>query len=217
MTNRASKEHPPSLFYKRTAIRIELSNFFVMRVIAGEYRSRSLKSLPGMDLRPTSDRLRETLFNVLAASNGLEGSVWLDLFAGTGAVGIEAISRGAKHVYFVESERKHARLIRENLKSLKITDGFEVYETDVASALRSLDASGVVCDYCFLDPPYAMRGAYARTLEFLGDSNIAGPSTIVIVEHEKKFDPGLTFGRLSRYRTVMQGDAGVSLYRAAIN
>jgi len=98
-----------------------------MRVIAGEYRSRPLKSMAGMDLRPTSDRLRETLFNVLAASSTLEGSVWIDLFAGTGAVGIEALSRGARQVYFVESERKHVRLIRENLKSLKITHGFEVY------------------------------------------------------------------------------------------
>jgi 16S rRNA (guanine(966)-N(2))-methyltransferase RsmD len=188
-----------------------------MRVIAGKYRSRPLHSLPGMDLRPTSDRLRETLFNVLSASTTLEGSIWLDLFAGTGAVGIEALSRGASQVYFVESERKHARLIRENLKSLQITDGFEVYESDVASALRALEASGVVCDFCFLDPPYAMRGAYARTLEFLGESKMVSASTIVIVEHEKKFDPGETFGRLSGYRTVMHGDAGVSLYRADID
>ena len=107
-----------------------------MRIIAGAYRSRPLKSLPGMDLRPTSDRLRETLFNVLAAASTLEGSVWLDLFAGTGAVGIEALSRGARQVYFVESERKHARLLRENLNSLKITEGFDVYESEVASALR---------------------------------------------------------------------------------
>ncbi len=98
-----------------------------MRVIAGEHRSRPLKSLPGMDLRPTSDRLRETLFNVLGASSTLDGSVWLDLFAGSGAVGIEALSRGARQVYFVESEKKHARLIRENLQALKISDGFEVY------------------------------------------------------------------------------------------
>ncbi|HVO78555.1 MAG TPA: 16S rRNA (guanine(966)-N(2))-methyltransferase RsmD [Candidatus Bathyarchaeia archaeon] len=184
-----------------------------MRVIAGEYRSRPLKSLPGMDLRPTSDRLRETLFNVLAASSTLEGSVWLDLFAGTGAVGIEALSRGARQVYFVESERKHARLIRENLKSLKISEGFDVYESDVASALRGMEASGVMCDFCFLDPPYSMRGAYERTLEILGESRLVGPSSIVIAEHEKKFDLGEKFGALVRYRKMVQGDAGLSLYR----
>ena len=184
-----------------------------MRVIAGEYRSRPLKSLPGMDLRPTSDRLRETLFNVLASASTLEGSVWLDLFAGTGAVGIEALSRGARQVYFAESERKHARLIRENLQSLKITDGFEVYESDVASALRGVEATGVLCDFCFIDPPYQMRGAYERTLEFLSESRMVGPSTIVIAEHEKKYDVGESFGRLARYRKLVRGDAGLSLYR----
>jgi 16S rRNA (guanine(966)-N(2))-methyltransferase RsmD len=186
-----------------------------MRIIAGAYRSRSLKSLPGLDLRPTSDRLRETLFNVLAATCALEGSVWLDLFAGTGAVGIEALSRGARQVYFVESERKHARLLRENLATLKIIEGFEVYESEVASALRSLDASGEMCDFCFLDPPYQMRGAYERTLEFLDESRIVGPSSIVIAEHEKRSDPGETFGALERYRKIVQGDAGLSLYRKA--
>jgi 16S rRNA (guanine966-N2)-methyltransferase len=185
-----------------------------MRIIAGQYRSRPLKSLPGLDLRPTSDRLRETLFNVLAASSTLEDSVWLDLFAGTGAVGIEALSRGARQVYFVESERKRARLIRENLQSLKIGEGYDVFESDVASALRSLDASEVTCDFCFLDPPYEMRGAYERTLEFLGESRMVGPSSIVIAEHEKKFDLGERFHSLARYRKIAQGDAVLSLYRA---
>ena len=186
-----------------------------MRIIAGQYRSRPLKSLPGLDLRPTSDRLRETLFNVLASASTLDGSVWLDLFAGTGAVGIEAISRGARQVYFVESERKHARLLRENLKALKISEGFDVFESEVASALRGLEASGATCDFCFLDPPYHMRGAYERTLEFLGESPLVGPSSIVIAEHEKKFELGEKFGALVRYRKIMQGDAGVSLYRVA--
>ena len=185
-----------------------------MRIIAGEYRSRPLKSLPGLELRPTSDRLRETLFNVLAASSTLEGSVWLDLFAGTGAVGIEALSRGARQVYFVESERKHARLIRENLQSLGISSGFDVYESDTASALRSLEATDTLCDFCYIDPPYSMRGAYERTLEFLGQSRMVGPSTIVIVEHEKKYEPGESIEGLERYRKIVQGEAGLSLYRA---
>ena len=184
-----------------------------MRVIAGQYRSRPLKSLPGLDLRPTSDRLRETLFNVLASSSTLQESVWLDVFAGTGAVGIEAISRGAKHVYFVESERKHARLIRQNLQSLKIHDGFDIYESDAASALRALGVSGVTCDFCFVDPPYQMRGAYERTLEFLAGSPIVGTSTIVMAEHEKKYDPGDEHQGLGRYRKIVQSDAALSFYR----
>ena len=184
-----------------------------MRIIAGAYRSRPLKSLPGLDLRPTSDRLRETLFNVLAASSRLEGSVWLDLFAGTGAVGIEALSRGARQVYFVESEKKHARLLRENLQSLKIDEGYEVQEREVAQALPLLDGSGEPCDFCYLDPQYTMRGAYERTLEFLGQSRLVGPSSIVIAEHEKKYDLAESFGALTRYRRIIQGDAALSLYR----
>src|SRR5579863_4592786 len=161
-----------------------------MRVIAGQFRSRPLRSLPGLDLRPTSDRLRETLFNVLVAAGDLSGSVWLDLFAGTGAVGIEALSRGARQVYFVESGKKHARLLRENLEQLNITTGFEVQEREVAKAVPLLESTGVVCDYCFLDPPYQMRGAYDRTLGYLAQSRLLQATSTVIAEHEKKYDPG---------------------------
>ena len=107
-----------------------------MRVIAGKYRSRPLRSLRGMDIRPTSDRLRETLFNVLTAGNpaALEGSVWLDLFAGTGAVGIEALSRGAKEVHFVENSAPSAEMIRKNLHSLGIAGGFTAPRREPAHA-----------------------------------------------------------------------------------
>src|SRR5689334_19414639 len=101
-----------------------------MRVIAGQFRSRPLKSVPGEATRPTSDRLRETLFNVLQAMKPLEGTVFLDVFAGTGAVGIEALSRGARQVYFVEQAKKAAGVIRENLRSLSVTEGFEVMERE---------------------------------------------------------------------------------------
>src|SRR5712671_3824910 len=116
-----------------------------MRVIAGKYRSRPLRSLRGLDIRPTSDRLRETLFNVLTAANpqALEGSVWLDLFAGTGAVGIEAISRGAAMVYFVESSRPAGKLIQQNLQSLGIAEGVRIVTQKSAHALTQLEALGV--------------------------------------------------------------------------
>jgi 16S rRNA (guanine966-N2)-methyltransferase len=184
-----------------------------MRIIAGQYRSRPLRSLPGLDLRPTSDRLRETLFDILSATRDLRDSVWLDLYAGTGAVGIEALSRGAQQVYFVESAKKHARLLRENLASLGISDGYELHERDVAQALQLLDSSGVVCDYVFLDPPYQMRGSYERTLGYLSQSRLLRSTTVVIAEHEKKFDPGERFGTLLRYRRLDQGDASLSFYR----
>lgn len=184
-----------------------------MRVIAGQFRSRPLQSLPGLDLRPTSDRLRETIFNVLGATRDLSDTVWIDLYAGTGAVGIEALSRGARQVYFVESAKKHARLLRENLQSLRITSGYEVQEREVAKALPLLDSTGVVSDFCFLDPPYRMRGTYEQTLGFLSQSRLLQPSTIVIAEHEKKFNLEERFGALLRYRRLEQGDAALSFYR----
>lgn len=186
-----------------------------MRVIAGQYRSRPLRSLRGMDIRPTSDRLRETLFDVLTAGapEVLAGSVWLDLFAGTGAVGIEALSRGAHTVYFVESSARAASVIRENLRALGIGAGFEIHERDVERTLRMLDSQAVAADYVFLDPPYRMRESYEETLGFLSQWRLLRPATLVMAEHEKRFDPGERFGALQRVRVLRQGDAALSFYR----
>jgi len=182
-----------------------------MRVIAGKYRSRPLRSLRGLDVRPTTDRLRETLFNVLAPV--VEGSVWMDLFAGTGAVGIEALSRGARMVYFVEASRKAVAVIRQNLRSLAIERGYEVLEREAVPALRRLDSLSLSCDVCFLDPPYRTQQAYAQVLGFLGESRLLKSSSIVVAEHEKHFDPGGKFGALERYRELRQGDAVLSFYK----
>lgn len=181
-----------------------------MRVIAGKYRSRRLAAPEGMETRPTSDRLRETLFNVVAPR--VAGSVWLDLFAGSGAVGIEALSRGAEMVYFVEAARRAAHTIRRNLEGLKLEEGFEVIEREVAVALRMLDVQAVVCDFCFLDPPYRKMEDYEQVLGFLSQSRLLKPESVVIAEHDKHFDPGELFGALRRNRTLRQGDAVLSFY-----
>jgi 16S rRNA (guanine(966)-N(2))-methyltransferase RsmD len=189
-----------------------------MRIIAGKYRGRPLRSLHGLDLRPTSDRLRETLFDVLTGGEPerLAGTVWLDLFAGTGAVGIEALSRGASAVYFVEASKKAAALIHANLKALGIAAGFEVLTLTAAAALRRLETRGIACDFCFLDPPYRMQQAYAETLELLSRSPLVYAKSVVIAEHEKRFDPGEAFGPLGRYRVLKQGDAALSFYRKTL-
>jgi 16S rRNA (guanine966-N2)-methyltransferase len=188
-----------------------------MRVIAGKYRSRRLRSLPGMDLRPTADRLRETLFNVLTAGNpiALEGTVWLDLYAGTGAVGIEALSRGASMVHFAESSARAAELVKQNLVSLGIETGFQILKQDSIRALRAVESGGGVSDFVFLDPPYDMEDAYRQTLDTLSTSRLLKPESIVIAEHQKKFDPGESFESLRRYRKLEQGDAALSFYRQA--
>ena len=186
-----------------------------MRVIAGKYRSRTLRSLRGIDIRPTSDRLRETLFNVLTAGNpaALEGTVWLDIFAGTGAVGIEALSRGAQQVYFVESSEPAAHLIRNNLESLGVTGGYKIVREEWSRASWRIEREHVAADIVFLDPPYQMREAYGETLRTLENSSVVWAMSLVIAEHEKRFDPGDEFGELRRFRKLVQGDAALSFYR----
>ncbi len=188
-----------------------------MRVIAGKYRGRPLRSLRGMDIRPTSDRLRETLFNVLTAGNAaaLEASVWLDLFAGTGAVGIEALSRGAKEVHFVESSKLAAEMIRTNLQSLGIAHGFHIHPEELPRAFWRMERERVTADVVFLDPPYRLKPAYANTLRALAESSLIWPMSLVIAEHEKQFDPGEEFGALRRFRHLVQGSAALSFYRLA--
>ena len=182
-----------------------------MRVIAGKYKSRRLIAPAGAHIRPTSDRLRETLFNVIAP--GVSGSVWLDLFAGTGAIGIEALSRGARMVYFVESSNRAARTIRKNLEQLEITDGFQVIEREVPTGLRMLDSQAVACSFCFLDPPYREMEDYEQALGFLSQSRLLEPGALVIAEHDKRLDPGEEFGSLRRQRLLRQGDSALSFYR----
>jgi 16S rRNA (guanine(966)-N(2))-methyltransferase RsmD len=164
-----------------------------------------------MDIRPTSDRLRETLFNILCAGDpdALEGTVWLDLYAGTGAVGIEALSRGAAQVTFVEKSAAAAALIQKNLDSLGMASGFAVMRSEVVAAIGKMKSA----DYVFLDPPYRMEQEYGDALRGLAESAIVKGKSVVIVEHDRWFDPGDGYGLLRRYREVTQGDAVLSFYR----
>lgn len=180
-----------------------------MRVIAGKFRSRTLKTLPGPATRPTYDRLKETLFNVLG---GVEGAVFLDLFAGSGSIGIEALSRGAAQVYFVESNQKAVRIIRQNLAALEVAEGFEILPLPAAPALRQLEARKLRCRYCFLDPPYRLQGAYEQVLRLLAASRLLAEDGSVIAEHDKHFDPGPGIAALRRYRVLRQGDSALSFY-----
>ncbi len=159
--------------------------------------------------------MRETLFNVLTAGNpaALEGSVWLDLFAGTGAVGIEALSRGAKQVYFVETSAAAVKLIEQNLQSLGIVAGYKILRDDLSGVLWRLQREHVAADVVFLDPPYRMQRAYEETLTALAESSLVWAMSLVVAEHEKKFDPGDEFGSLRRVRKLVQGNGALSFYR----
>jgi len=195
-----------------------------MRVIAGTYRSRILKSLKGLALRPTSDRLRETLFNVLGPA--IMGARFVDLFAGTGAVGIEALSRGAAEVVFIENHPPAVALIRKNLESLGATvfqntktgegAGAVVFGADALRGLEMLaakrKADRAAFDFVFLDPPYAAAEQYERVLRVLGSASFLAPGSVIIAEHHKKFDLPVRAGSLTRFRILKQGDAALSFY-----
>ena len=183
-----------------------------MRVIAGQFRSRPLIAPRGLHTRPTSDRLRETLFNVLAPR--LHDSVFLDLYAGSGAVGIEALSRGAREAIFVENADLALRAIRTNLASLAIRGCYALEARSVHSALKRLSDARKVVDLVFLDPPYSDSTEYESTLTLLGGDchQLLAPDAIVIAEHPKKINLADSYGALTRYRTLKQGDSILSFY-----
>lgn len=188
-----------------------------MRVIAGKFGSRRLKGAGKLRLRPTSDRLRETLFNVLGPA--IEDSLFVDLYAGTGAIGIEAISRGAREVIFIEQNPAAARLIRENLAALGVPCGdgtsAEMIEASVTRGLQRLAARHRVANFVFLDPPYEDIEEHLRALELLDTSHVVGRDGLVIVEHSRKAELPERLERLERIRLLEQGDAALSFYRPA--
>jgi 16S rRNA (guanine(966)-N(2))-methyltransferase RsmD len=185
-----------------------------MRVIAGKLGSRRLRTLRGMELRPSSDRLRETLFNILGAA--VEDSLFVDAFAGTGSVGIEALSRGARKVIFIENHRPAAALIRENLQSLGVLPDAEILAMDSLRGFEQLSARHLLADMIFLDPPYARATEYLRILEFLDHSRLLAPAGLVIAEHRRKLELPARLLNLEISRVVEQGDSALSFYHLAL-
>jgi 16S rRNA (guanine966-N2)-methyltransferase len=193
-----------------------------VRVIAGRYRSRRLQTLRGTALRPSSDRLRETLFNILGPA--IEEAIFVDLFAGSGAVGIEALSRGARGAIFVENHPAGATLIARNLATLGIptaariatrktfAGSAEILRMDAMDALERLAENGARVEFVFADPPYANTEAYEEILTFLGGSELLARGGRVIAEHRRKTELPTVSGHLERMRLLEQGDSALSFY-----
>ena len=174
-----------------------------MRIIAGEFRSRKLQSMPGDDVRPTPDKMRQTLFNILQLQ--IEGAVFVDAYAGTGAVGIEALSRGARHAIFIEKNRGVADLIRSNLSTLGATGRSRVIHAPAVPHLTNIEA-----DIVFIDPPYPKEQEYRAALEALE----AKPPRLTVVQHASRFVLKDQYGPLQRTRIVKQGDNSLSFFTA---
>ncbi len=181
-----------------------------MRIIAGTLRGRRLRTLPGLDLRPTSDRLRETLFDVLASR--VNHCAFLDCYAGSGAVGLEAGSRGARRVVFVESNRRAAALIRQNALSFRLLLDWEVRRMPVLRALAQLERAGEKFEICFLDPPYRHSEECLSALARLSRSKLLERQGILVVEHSRRMALPESVGKLVRFRQLCQGDSVLSFY-----
>ena len=184
-----------------------------MRIIAGKFRGRKLKSPPSPQTRPTSDRLRETLFNILAPR--IEDARFLDLCAGTGAVGIEALSRGAAQVTFVDQSREMCVLIKANLEPLKVhQDEIEIVTAEASAFLRRrIKKQAESFDIIFFDPPYAAD--YEVVLDYISEhaEQLLSEGGVMVVEHDKKRELREEAGQLKRYRVVKQGDSALSFYQ----
>lgn len=182
-----------------------------MRVIGGTHRGRRLRSVVGLAVRPTSDRLRETLFNILTPK--VYGSRFLDICAGSGAVGIEALSRGAVAVTFIEGSRHACAVIEANLTALGITSKATTINRDAAAALKRLEQESERFDVAFFDPPYASE-IYGRVMKQLGASSLLSAGAVVIVEHRAKTPPEPEYGKLRIFREVKQGESALAFYEA---
>ncbi len=191
-----------------------------MRIIAGSLGSRRLEAPKGLGTRPSSDRLRETLFNVLAPR--IEGAGFLDLYAGSGAVGLEALSRGATRVEFVERDAAALKVLRGNLERLGLREGFRVHGCSVGAFLRRAAEAGrkrEQYEVVFLVPPWDAAEEYAATLGLLGGSaaGLLGEGALVIAEHLRKVRLEGRYGLLERMRLLEQGDAALSFFAASRN
>ena len=175
-----------------------------MRIIAGTLKGRRIEAPDWPGLRPTSDRLRETLFNILAPR--IEGARVLDAYSGTGAIGIEALSRGAAHVTFVEWDRRAQTLIETNLRKCGVSDRYAIIRAGFAVAVQA----GGEFDVVVLDPPY---GAEEMATAIESAASIVGPETLLILEHATRDPAPDTAGPLERTREVVQGDSALAFYR----
>jgi 16S rRNA (guanine(966)-N(2))-methyltransferase RsmD len=184
-----------------------------MRIIGGVHRGRRLRTLAGSMMRPTSDRLRETLFNVLAPR--IKASRFLDVCAGSGAVGIEALSRGASEVTFIDHSRAACDLISANLSVLGIDAGARVVCRNASAALRTLEQASQQFDIIFFDPPYS-SDIHPLVLAQLGSRRLLSSVGIVVVEHRAKLPLEPAYSNLHRYRELKQGESALAFYELSI-
>ena len=183
-----------------------------MRIIGGTLRGRSLKTLRGARLRPTADRLRQSLFDILARS--LDGARFLDLYAGSGAVGLEALSRGAGKTIFIEVHRPATKIIQENLQTLGLASAGQLLCCPAVRGLDRLAREGRRFDFVFLDPPYNQTAEYKQTLPTLDRLQLIAISGWVVAEHSRRVVLEQEYGYLKQCRQVHHGNSQLTFFQA---
>jgi len=185
-----------------------------LRVISGSRKGFKLKAPKGLDTRPTQDRIKESLFNIIGKIH--EESIVLDLFSGSGAIGIEFLSRGAKKSYFIDDSQESIRAINENLEKTNFKGQSKVYKNDVFRAIKALDKKKTTVDYIFMDPPYK-KELEKKTLKLICESQIINEGTTIIVEHGKGLVLEETLFCLKKIDERNYGDTTVTFYIKNIN
>lgn len=186
----------------------------VVRVVSGICKGRPLKAVPGNTTRPTTDKVKEALFNMIGPY--FEGGIGLDLFAGSGGLGLEALSRGLEKVIFIDRESKAIQVIQENIKACKFEDLTEVYRNDADRALKALIKRGISFDYIFLDPPYKKQ-QLVSLMEKMDEQGVVKIDGIVVCEHSFDVELPKSVGQFTQIKHEKYGMIAVSIYlRTAI-
>lgn len=181
-----------------------------MRVIAGERKGFPLKTPPGMNTRPTTDKVKESIFNMIGPY--FDGGLVLDLFAGSGSLGIEALSRGADKAIFVEKDGKAFQVLQDNIKKCRYEQKSELYKTDAARAVKALIKRDIVLDYVFLDPPYKKVEYYDFVLSLISEKKISNEG-VIVCEHSSDVQLPEQFHQFSRKKQEIYGDSVISIYQ----
>lgn len=180
-----------------------------VRVVSGICKGRPLKAVPGNSTRPTTDKVKEAIFNMIGPY--FDGGIGLDLFAGSGGLGLEALSRGLDKVIFIDREAKAIQIIHENIKACKFEDKTEVYRNDAERAIKALIKRGISFDYIFLDPPYK-NAQLISLMEKIDEQNLIKTGGIVVCEHSVDVDLPETVGRFTQKKHEKYGIIAVTIF-----
>ncbi len=181
-----------------------------MRVISGSCKGRPLKAVPGVGTRPTTDKVKESIFNIIGPF--FEGGQVLDLYAGSGGLGIEALSRGINQVIFVDQSYKAIEIVQQNLKSCQFEERAEVYRNDAKRALKAVSKREMKFDVIFLDPPYAKQ-RLEDELVFISENELLSKQGVIVTEHDASVQLNQMIGSLTCYRQEKYGDTAISIYK----